>query len=550
VTSGDSSLFSAPLTPAQLDALARRGSRVETSAGETVYSAGDRDYDFVVVEAGEVDVVRPAMPGEPEAMIATWRAGQFLGELGLVTGQTAIATARVRMAGAVHRIGKQQFRELMADDAELSDLILRVLLARREELRRGAGARALEILGSGLSAATHELRTWASRQRLPHTWVEYDDPAGQALARAAQVDAVDLPVAITATAIIRNATSALVSDHLGLTLRADRSNDFDLVVIGGGPAGLAAAVYGASEGLSTTLLDSVAVGGQAAASARIENYLGFPSGISGIDLTTRALVQANKFGAQISSPCRVSSLECNAGHLELELSNGDQLTARSVIIATGAQYRKLPLAEWDRFEGAGIYYAATDLEARACGSQPVTVVGGANSAGQASIFLADGGSQVNLVVRGGDLGAGMSRYLVDRVVAHPSIAVHPQTEVVRLGGGDRLEKLWLSRAGSDGVPAPCSGLFCFIGAKPATDWLSGIALDDDGFVQTDRDIPDSARSEAWTLLGRDPLPLETSIPGVFAVGDVRAGSMKRVAAAVGEGASAVRSVHLALAARV
>jgi thioredoxin reductase (NADPH) len=221
-----------------------------------------------------------------------------------------------------------------------------------------------------------------------------------------------------------------------------------------------------------------------------------------------------------------------------------------VIIATGAQYRKLPLDEWARFEGAGIYYAATDLEARACGSQPVTVVGGANSAGQASIYLADGGSQVNLVVRGGDLGAGMSRYLVDRVVAHPAIALHTKTEVVRLAGGDRLEELWLSTDGSDAVPVPCSGLFCFIGAKPATDWLGGIGLDDDGFVRTDRDIPEERRGEVWALLGRDPLPLETSIPGVFAVGDVRAGSMKRVAAAVGEGASAVRSVHLALASRV
>jgi thioredoxin reductase (NADPH) len=392
VTATDPTAYLA-LTSEQLAALARRGTRVETSVGDVLYSAGDRDYDFVVVESGEVDIVRPAMPGDPETLLVSWGAGSFLGELSLVTGQTAIATARVRSPGVVHRIASPQFRELMADDAELSDLVLRVLLARREELRHGAGARALEILGSGLSAATHELRTWASRQQLPYTWLDFDDDAGQALARAASVEALDLPVAITATAIIRNATSAIVSDHLGLTLRADRGRDFDLVVVGGGPAGLAAAVYGASEGLTTILLDGVAVGGQAAASSRIENYLGFPSGISGVDLTSRALVQANKFGAQISSPCTVNSLECNGGHLDVQLSSGEAVTARSVIIATGAQYRKLPLDGWDRYEGAGIYYAATEIEARACSSRPVAVVGGANSAGQAALFLADSGSQ-------------------------------------------------------------------------------------------------------------------------------------------------------------
>lgn len=535
------------LTPGQLSALTRRGTRAQTSAGEVLYSAGDRDYDFIVVESGQVEVMRPAMPGDPEVLIASWGAGQFLGELSLVTGQTALATARVRSPGVIHRIAGPQFRELLADDAQLSDLVLRTFIARREDLRHGEGARGLEILGSGMSAGTHELRTWASRQQLPHTWLDYDDDAGQALARTAGVDATDLPVVITATAIIRQATAAVVSDHLGLTLRADRGHDFDLVVIGGGPAGLAAAVYGASEGLATILLDSVAVGGQAAASSRIENYLGFPSGISGIDLTSRALVQASKFGAQISSPCLVVSLDCGGGRLRVRLSNDDVLAARSVIIATGAQYRKLPLDGWSRFEDAGIYYAATDIEARACAPLPVAVVGGANSAGQAALFLADAGSRVHLVVRGAELGAGMSRYLVDRVLAHPAISVHASTQVTRLGGEKRLEEVWLTTGTSQPARIPCNGLFCFIGALPATGWLAGLALDKAGFVLTDRDITASSRGKAWTLLGRDPLPLETSVPAVFAAGDVRSGSMKRVAAAVGEGASAVRSVHLALA---
>jgi thioredoxin reductase (NADPH) len=537
----------ATLTATQLATLERRGGREHTAAGDVLYTAGDRDFDFIVVESGEVDVIRPAMPGEPEALIVTWGPGQFLGELNLITGQDAIMTARVRTPGVIYRITGAQFRELMAADAELSDLLLRSFVARRGELRQGAGAHALEILGSEMSAASHELRTWASRQQLAYTWLDFDDPAGQALARAAGVGAVDLPAAITATAILRNATSAIVSDHLGLTLRGDRARDFDLVIVGGGPAGLAAAVYGASEGLSTILLDGVAVGGQAAASSRIENYLGFPSGISGVDLTSRALIQANKFGAQISSPCRVISLECTGGQLEVRLSNDELLNGRSVIVASGARYRRLPLEGWDTFEGAGIYFAATDIEARACAAQPVAVVGGANSAGQAAIFLADAGSQVHLIVRGTDLDAGMSRYLVERVLEHPAISVHTGSQVVRLGGTDRLEELWISTGGAEPVHARCNGLFCFIGAVPATEWLTGVTTDDDGFVLTDRDIPTECLQGAWTLLDRDPLPFETSVPGVFAVGDARSGSMKRVAAAVGEGASAVRSVHLALA---
>jgi thioredoxin reductase (NADPH) len=535
------------LTSVQLATLERRGRREQTAAGDVLYEAGEQDFDFIVVESGEVDVIRPAMPGEPESLIVTWGPGQFLGELNLITGQNAIMTARVRTPGAVLRITSTQFRELMAEDAELSDVLLRSFVARRQELRQGAGAHALEILGSEFSAASHELRTWASRQQLPYTWFNFDDPAGQALATAAGVSGADLPVAITATAIIRNASSATVSDQLGLTLRGDRTHDFDLIVVGGGPAGLAAAVYGASEGLSTLLLDGVAVGGQAAASSRIENYLGFPSGISGVDLTSRALIQANKFGAQISTPCRAVSLACAEGQLEVRLSNEEILNGRSVIIASGAQYRRLPLEGWETFEGAGIYYAATDIEARACATQPVAVVGGANSAGQAAIFLADAGSEVHLIVRGPDLDASMSRYLVERVLVHPAISVHVASQIVRLSGRDRLEELWISTGSAEPIRAHCNGLFCFIGAVPATDWLTSIATDDDGFVLTDRDIPGQSLQGPWELLARDPLPFETNIPGVFAVGDVRSGSMKRVAAAVGEGASAVRSVHLALA---
>jgi len=535
------------LTDEQVASVARRGTRHHTAAGEVLYAAGDRGYDFIVIEAGEVDVLRPAMPNAPEALIATWGPGRFLGELNLLTGQSAIATARVRAPGVVHRIAPAQFRELMATDAEVSDLILRVLLARRQALRQGEGARALEILGSQLSPATHALRTWASRQELPHTWLDFDDPAGQALANAAGIGVADLPTVLTPTAILRQATAGQVADHIGLALRPDDRHDFDVIVVGGGPAGLAAAVYGASEGLHTILLDRVAVGGQAAASARIENYLGFPTGLSGIELTSRALAQANKFGAQVSSPCDVLALDSHDGHLHVALSNQDVLDARAVVIATGARYRKLPLEGWSDYEGVGIYYAATEMEARACASQRVSVVGGANSAGQAALFLANAGSQVDLVVRGPELAAGMSQYLVDRVQAHPSIAVHPATQVTALHGGDTLDAVTLTSSAGVSVERDCRGLFCFIGAQPATEWLTGVAVDEDGFIRTDRDLTSDDLCATWSLLGRAPLPYETSVPGVFAAGDVRSGSMKRVASAVGEGASAIRSVHLALA---
>ncbi len=535
------------LTDEQMASVARRGTRHHTTAGEVLYSSGDRGYDFIVIEAGEVDVLRPAMPNAPEVLIATWGPGRFLGELNLLTGQSAIATARVRAPGVVHRIAPAQFRELMAADAEVSDLVLRVLLARRQSLRQGEGARTLEILGSQLSPATHALRTWASRQELPHTWLDFDDPGGQALANAAGIGVADLPAVITPTAILRRATAGQVADHIGLALRPGDSHDFDVVVVGGGPAGLAAAVYGASEGLHTILLDRVAVGGQAAASARIENYLGFPTGLTGIELTSRALVQANKFGAQVSSPCDVLALTCHDGHLHVALSNQDVLDARAVVIATGARYRKLPLEGWSDYEGRGIYYAATEIEARECASQRVSVVGGANSAGQAALFLANAGSKVDLVVRGPELAAGMSQYLVDRVLAHSSITVYAATQVTALHGGDTLGAVTLTSSAGVSTEMDCRGLFCFIGAQPATEWLTGVAVDEDGFIRTDRDLTSEDLYATWSLLGRAPLPYETSVPGVFAAGDVRSGSMKRVASAVGEGASAIRSVHLALA---
>ncbi len=535
------------LTEVQLDMVRRRGTAADVDAGDVLYRSGDRDYDFIVLETATVDVVRPDMPGAPEALIAQWGPAQFLGELSVLTGQTAIATAVVTGPGIVHRVSPADFRLLMSEDAELSDVILRTLLARREVLRQGEGARTLEILGSSLSAATHALRTWAARQEIPHTWFDFENPAGTALARAAGIEVADLPAVITPTTVLRQATPGAVSDLLGLAYRGGQGITYDVAIVGAGPAGLGAAVYAASEGLGTMLLDSVAVGGQAAASARIENYLGFPSGLSGIELSSRALVQAHKFGAQVSTPCEVVALNCADGLLHLSLSNGEQIDTRSVVLATGAQYRTLPLEDWARFEDTAIFYAATEIEARACAGLPVTVVGGANSAGQASLFLAEHGNPVDLVVRAADLGAEMSQYLVARVLAHELITVRTGSVIEALHGGDSLEGITVtSTAEQTSEHRECRGLFCFIGARPATSWLRGVALDEDGFILTDRDLSRDDLCGQWELLGREPLPFETSLPGVFAVGDARVGSLKRVAAAVGEGASVIRSVHLAL----
>jgi thioredoxin reductase (NADPH) len=421
------------------------------------------------------------------------------------------------------------------------------LLRRRDVLRSGEGAGSVEILGAAQSPGAHALRSWAERQRVAYTWLDIDTSAGAALAHALNCARGDLPVVITPTATISRATTSQLSENLGLAYR-EVGEPRDLVVVGAGPAGLAAAVYGASEGLSTLLLDAVATGGQAAASSRIENYLGFPRGISGEELTSRGLVQAQKFGATVSTPCVVEKLE-NVGNLiRLRLADGTEIAARAVVIATGARYRRLPLPNWDAFEGAGIFFAATEIEAEVCRGEPAAVVGGANSAGQAALFLASRGSHVHLIVRKSELRARMSDYLVRRVRENRQIEVHSGAEVTALHGHERLAAVDVTHRSRGSVEhRPCRALFCFIGATPATGWLKGVALDEAGFVLTDADLMTEDLPPVWAALGRQPLPFETSLPKVFAVGDVRRASMKRVAAAVGEGSSSIPSVHRAIA---
>jgi len=517
---------------------------------DVVFRPGDPSYDLIVIETGWIEIVSPAARDEPEAVVATYGPGGFLGELNLLTGQTAYLTARVTEAGRIHRISPESFRRLMADDPEISDILLRTFLARRDLLRDSPAARGVEIVGSGLSAEALALRTYAARQRLPHLWLDADSMAGRALMRLAPLAASDLPAVVTSQRVLRRATPGQLAALLGLAYHRADDKVADLIIIGSGPAGLAAAVYAASEGLDTLLLDTIGVGGQAASSSRIENYPGFPSGLSGHDLTQGAALQALKFGATMSSPSQVTALDTTVQHLQVSLADGTTISSRAILIATGSRYRALPLARWGQFEGAGIYYAATELEARACGTGPVTVVGGANSAGQAALFLAARGNPVTLAIRGPDPATGMSAYLLDRLHAHPGVTVRPNVEVTGLAGETALEAITVTDTASPGsAEQPCQGLFCFIGAEPATGWLRGVSLDGEGYIRTDVQLDPDVLGPTWRALGRAPFPFETSVPAVFAAGDVRRGSMKRVAAAVGEGASAVRSVHSAIGMR-
>ncbi|WP_261877320.1 FAD-dependent oxidoreductase [Mycobacterium marinum] len=536
----------------QLTRFREYGQQSQVGVGELLFQAGQPTYDLIILVSAAAETFRRDNTDGGEVILAQHGPGQFLGELNLLTGQATYLSTRVVDPGEIVRISPAGFRELMNRDTELSDLMLRALLARRQRLRTGDAAQAVHLIGSAFSAPAMTLRTWLARLQVPHMYTDTDTAEGAALAGVLGLNSDDLPALITPTTTLRRATAASASQELGLAYRppADGTSEVirDLIVIGGGPAGLAAAVYGASEGLDTLLLEAATVGGQAAGSSRIENYLGFASGISGAELTGRATIQAQKFGAKLVSPSTVVAIETDAEALRVKLSDGNDLMSHAVVIATGARYRKLPLPRWRDFEGAGIYYATTELEVRLVAPRPVAVVGGANSAGQAALYLAGAGSPVELIVRGADIRKDMSTYLADRIDANPLIHVRLRTEVSGLLGEKQLSEITVTDNSTGSTETlPCWGLFNFIGAVPATDWLDEIYLDARGFIPTDSALPEDALTATWPHLGRRPLPYETSIPGVFAVGDVRSGSMKRVAAAVGEGASAVRSVHQILA---
>jgi thioredoxin reductase (NADPH) len=533
------------LNDAELAALRQLGVRRAVAAGEYLYREGDPDYDFYVVLDGAVEIV--VKSEGKDRVIARHSPGGFLGELNLLTGQRVFVSARVAEPGEVLAVPRDALKRLIATDVNLSDKILAAFLARRAILMTGASS-AIRVISSRFSPDSGRVREFLVRNGIPHEWLDPDaDREVERVLREFDIASRDLPVVIVSGKVLRRPTPGVLADYLGLTVATMPDGGFDLIVVGAGPAGLAAAVYGASEGLRTLVLEMVAVGGQAGSSSRIENYLGFPTGVSGADLTQRATVQAQKFGASLSSPCTVASLQEEAGHFVLRLSSGTEVPGRAVIVATGARYRRLDAVGLEQFESRGVYYAATELEARSCAGSPAVVAGGGNSAGQAALFLANAGSTVTIVIRGSDLAASMSRYLVDRIEGDKRIVVRRNTRIVALEGRESLTGVRIS--GPVGEETLASGaLFSFIGADPASQWLSGFAaLDDRGFVLTDRSLRRENLNARWEALGRSPLPFESSHPGLFAAGDVRSGSTKRVAAAVGEGSAAVRSIHEYLA---
>jgi thioredoxin reductase (NADPH) len=526
------------LSSEKISRLAARGERRATQAGEVLFREGDEHYDFFVVLEGKVAIVH-GQGDSDQQLIAVHGPRRFLGELSLLTGQAAFYTAVVGDRGEVLVVSVDRLRRLVSHDATLGDLILRAYLIRRE-LLIGIGA-GFRIVGSRYSPDTRRLREFATRNRLPHRWIDLEqDAAAEALTRELGIGPEETPVVIWAgREVLRNPSNVELARRIGLPAPRPLSGVRDLVVVGAGPAGLATAVYAASEGLTTVTLDAVATGGQAGTSSRIENYLGFPSGISGAELAERATFQAEKFGAQMSVPAQATALEPRDGHYAITIADGPTVSGRTVVVATGARYCRLPVPGLERFEGTSVFYAATLIEAQMCRDDPIAVVGGGNSAGQATLFLARHAGRVRLLIRGDDLGKSMSRYLADRIARNPAVEVMLHTEVREARGGDSLEALVVEDTDTgERRIVPARALFVFIGAEPHTNWLGDdVALDQRGFVLTGAQASDD----------RPPRLLETSLPGVLAVGDVRSGSIKRVASAVGEGAMAVRFVHEYLA---
>ena len=534
------------LTPAQLDRFTARGRSRAIKPGEVLIEAGTPAARIFVVRSGEIEVVHP---GERERLVAVFRAGQFTGEMNTLLGRPSIASVRACEPGEVSEVSREALMALVQTDAELSDIVLRAFVLRRVELL-AQGISDVVLIGSVHCAATLRVREFLTRNGQPYTYLDLETNADvQGLLDRFGVTPADVPIVICHGAhVMRNPANTKIAACLGFNEPLDQGRLRDVVILGAGPAGLAAAVYGASEGLDVLVLESDSPGGQAGTSSRIENYLGFPTGVTGQELTTRAFTQAQKFGAHIQTAQRVAGISCERRPYSVRLENGAEVPARTIIIATGANYRKLTAENAERFDGVGVYYGASHLEAQLCREQEVVVVGGGNSAGQAASFLSDTAKRVHLLVRANDLGARMSRYLVHRIEGHAKIVVHTSTEVVGLEGNGNLARVrW--RHGRTGAVEThdIRHVFVMAGAVPCTRWLGGcVALDPAGFVRTGPDLsPEDVAAARWPL-SRAPYLLETTLPGVFAVGDVRFASQKRVASAVGEGSTAIAFVHRVL----
>jgi thioredoxin reductase (NADPH) len=532
------------LSEQDLAALAGRGHTRNVRAGEILFAAGDRGYCFYAVLEGSIEIVD--VSGDEPRTVVVVHAGQFTGEVNLFTEQAALVTARAAEDGRVLELSRAELRHVIDQSAELGETILKTFLMRRQ-LLLSSGYAGVRIVGSRFSPAAHRLRDFASRNLIPFTWIDLEtDAQADALLRHFGISPSETPVVIgRGGALRKNPSIQEFAACAGLTATLEDDHVYDVVIVGAGPAGLAASVYAASEGLDVLTADLLAAGGQAGTSARIENYLGFPAGISGAELTRNALVQAQRFGARITVPCTVRSLGLDGGDRVVTLNDGTRLRTRCVLVASGVEYRKLDVPGFADFEGAGIYYAATEMEARLCKGEEVVVVGGGNSAGQAIVFLARQARHVHALVRGSDLNASMSRYLVDRVQGLENVTVHLESRITGFEGDGHLKAVRARIRGREERSFATSSLFLFIGAEPNTGWLRGcVELDRKGFVLTGTALPPgTADVERWRLAARSPFLLETSLPGVFAAGDVRSGSIKRVASAVGEGAMAVSFVH-------
>jgi len=531
------------LEDGQIERLRAFGEERHAQPGEILFDQGDASHGVFLVLGGAIEIVGVSN-GSDDAVLRTLERGAFTGEVNLLSGRRSLVRCRAREASVLLEIGRPNLRRLLETDPALGEIFLRAFLVRRSYLIGHSVGDAL-LIGSNHSGDTLRLREFLSRNGHPHTYVDVErDPDVQAVLDQFNVQVTDIPVLICrGKLVLRNPSNAEVAECFGLNAGIDEREMYDLIVVGAGPSGLAAAVYGASEGLNVLVVESNSPGGQAGSSSRIENYLGFPNGISGQELAGRAFVQAEKFGAHIAVARAARALKCDHSPFAVQLDDGASVEARSIIVAAGAQYRKLNLPNVTQFEGVGIYYGATKVEAQLCGNAEVVVVGGGNSAGQASMFLSEHARHVHLLVRGPSLSQTMSRYLISRIEACSDITVRTHTEIEALEGDAHLERVRWRQAGEESAQThEIQHLFLMTGACPNTAWLQGcLALDGKQFIKTGAEL-----GKEWPL-ERAPHLLETSLPGVFAVGDVRAGSVKRVASAVGEGSMAVQFVHQVLA---
>ncbi|MGA2365175.1 MAG: FAD-dependent oxidoreductase, partial [Steroidobacteraceae bacterium] len=539
------------LTAAQLARLEPQSTRLQTHAGEILLELGDIPRGVFVVAAGSIEALVPPSATQAEStyeLLYLLTPGDFTGEMSTLRGTRALARIRVREAGAVLLIDAEQLRRIVQNDAELSELFMRAFILRRMSVIESGRSDVL-LLGSDHSADTLRLREFLTRNTRPYVNIDIEhDADAKALLERFHVRGDDVPVVVCRGGeLLKNPSNADLAQCLGMNAPAADDLVHDLLIIGAGPAGLAAAVYAASEGLDVRIVDSFAPGGQAGTSSRIENYLGFPTGISGAALAGRALSQAQKFGAQLSVAWQAARLHCDQWPYSVDMADGRSIRSRAILIASGAQYQMPDIANLSRFLGRGIYYAATHLEATLCAAEDVVVVGGGNSAGQAAVFLAGSCRHVHMLVRSEGLAESMSQYLIRRVQDTPNITLHTRTQLTAVEGSDRLERVsWVSRNGDSAAP-DLRHVFLMTGAQPHTRWLQGcVVLDDHDFVRTGPDLEKEQLVDAHWSLPRPPYLLESSVPGVFAAGDVRAGSVKRIASAVGEGSICVQFVHRVL----